>query len=154
VRADEPADVGLLLARGEPERELVDPWLRSRLPHLVVRLVDAGAVVGPFVLPGRSPCLRCLDAHRAEADPDHLAVLARYGKASRRARPHGDDTEPALLSLALSWAVRDLVAHADGLRASTVSRTVRLGPGIDREVRTTWAMHPECGCCWPGTARG
>jgi hypothetical protein len=155
VQEPADADVGLLLCHGEPARERLDPWLRHLVPHLVVRVVDAGVVVGPFVLPGRSPCLRCLDAHQADADPDHLPVLARYVEASGGAPgAGGEDAEPVLLSLGLAWAVRDLLAHVDGLRPATCSRTVRLGPGPDREVRTTWSMHPECGCCWSIPAQG
>ena len=63
------ADVALLLSRGEPDRERLDPWLRSRLPHLVLRVVDGGVVLGPFVRPGQSACLRCVDAHHATPGP-------------------------------------------------------------------------------------
>lgn len=153
VPAASRGDVVLLISRGEPDRERLDPWLRAEVPYLVVRLVDAGVVVGPFVLPGRSACLRCTDAHVADSDPDHLSVLTRYAEASRRRRGDGsDDVEPALVSLGLAWAVRDLVAHADGRRPSTCSRTVRLGPEPDRERHTSWSMHPECACCWRGHA--
>ena len=35
------------------------PWQARGIPHLPVVLGDAGVVVGPLVLPGRTACLRC-----------------------------------------------------------------------------------------------
>jgi bacteriocin biosynthesis cyclodehydratase domain-containing protein len=149
---DEPAAV-LVLVRGEPDRSLFDPFLRRGQAHLVVRVVDGAVVVGPFVVPGRSACVRCLDAHRSAEDPDHVAVLARYVAATRGPRRDGRDdlAEPVLAHLGLAWAVRDLTVHVDGGRPTTWSSTVRLGPEVSGVVRTTWPPHPDCGCCWPGS---
>ena len=37
--------------------------------HLVVTVREGDVVVGPFVLPGQTPCITCLDVRRAELDP-------------------------------------------------------------------------------------
>jgi bacteriocin biosynthesis cyclodehydratase domain-containing protein len=148
------AAVVLVGSHGEVARELTDPLVRDGIAHLVVRLVDGGAVVGPFVVPGRTPCLRCIDARRLLDDPHHVPVLARYVAASQRPPEalDADLTEPALVALALAWAVRDLLAHVDGARPTTWGTTVRLGPEPSQQVQTAWAIDPECGCCWPGSA--
>ncbi len=110
-------------------------------------------MVGPFVLPGESACLRCIDAHVARDDPDHVPVLARYVAASRPRRPRAETppTEPALVALAVAWAVRDVLAHVDGKRPTTCDATVQLGPEPSRQVHTAWSRDPECGCSWPGS---
>ena len=144
------ADVVLVLNDGEQDRDRLDPLIRGRTPHLVVRLVDGGAVVGPFVAPGVTACLRCVDAHLSLHDPDHVAVTTRYVRATARSRPDGvPDLDPALSSLALAWALRDVVAHLHGDEPSTWSRTVHLGPVPARHVEREWLRHPQCGCCWP-----
>jgi bacteriocin biosynthesis cyclodehydratase domain-containing protein len=147
------ADVVLVGSGGELARARTDPLVRDGVPHLVVRVVDAGAVIGPFVVPGETACLRCIDAHLSLADPDHVPVLARYVAASDRpAADSGRDvTEPALVVLALAWAVRDLLAHVDGSPPATCDRTVRLGPEPSRQVHTAWPRDPDCGCSWPGS---
>jgi bacteriocin biosynthesis cyclodehydratase domain-containing protein len=147
------ADVVLVGSAGEIPRGRIDPLVRDGLPHLVVRLVDAGAVVGPFVVPGETACLRCLDAHQSIEDPDHVPVVARYVAASGRSAPGAqeDPTEPVLVVLALAWAVRDLLAHVDGEPPTTRDRTVRLGPEPSRQVYTEWPRDPDCGCSWPGS---
>ena len=153
---EQPADsdVVLVVAHGEPDRALLDPLVRREVPHLLLRLVDGRAVLGPFVLPGSTPCLRCLDAAQSVPDPHHVAVTARYVGATSRPRPDGalDVCEPALSSLALAWAVRDVVAHVEGREPSTWGRTLELGPEPADLARAAWQRHPDCGCSWPSHA--
>jgi bacteriocin biosynthesis cyclodehydratase domain-containing protein len=151
---EEDADAALVLSRGEVARDRLDPLLRRHTAHLVVRLVDGGVVLGPFVVPGETACLRCVDAHQAVRDPAHVAVTARYVRATSRARADGvpDVTDPLLTTLALTWAVRDLAAHLGGHRPSTWSRTVFLDADPARNHQADWPRHPGCGCCWDAHA--
>jgi bacteriocin biosynthesis cyclodehydratase domain-containing protein len=143
-----PPRAGLALSCGELDRDLLDPWLRSGLPHLIVRLVDGVAVVGPLVVPGATACLRCLDEHRADEDPDHLAVVQRYAAACAVPRRDGvpDPVDPLVATLITCWAVRDLRAHLDGTRPPTWSSTITLG--ADTVTAATWLRHPACWCAW------
>ena len=138
----------LVLAHGELERELLDRLIRAG----VRRTCSCGTSTeasssGPFVVPGRTACLRCIDAHWRLADPDHLPVLTRYVDASRRPRGDGgpDPVEPAAGQLAVAWAVRDLLAHVDGDRPTTWSRTLRLGPGPPGRYRPPGRAIRRCG---------
>jgi bacteriocin biosynthesis cyclodehydratase domain-containing protein len=144
------ADVALVGGTGEVDRDRLDPLVRRGTSHLVVRLVDGAALVGPFVVPGVTACLRCIDAHRSIADPDHVPVTNRYVRATSRPRGDGtpDVTDPVLTALALAWAVRDVVAHLDGRRPATWSRTVFLDPEPSLRWEQDWSRHPECGCSW------
>jgi bacteriocin biosynthesis cyclodehydratase domain-containing protein len=147
----------LVLSVGELDRDRLDPLILRRRDHLVVRLVDGGAVIGPFVAPGVTACLRCVDAHLSVRDPDHVAVTTRYVRATACSRSDGvPDLDPALASVVLAWAVRDVVAHLTASEPSTWSRTVHLGRIPSRLTTQTWLRHPQCGCCWPdegGTAQ-
>ncbi len=144
------ADVVLVLSTGEIARDLLDPLIREGTSHLVVRLVDGAALVGPFVVPGLTACVRCIDAHRSIHDPDHVAVTSRYVRATSRARADGvpDVVDPVLATVAVAWAVRDVVAHLEGRRPSTWSRTVFLDDEPARRREQDWSRHPQCGCCW------
>lgn len=150
VGAGVDAEVALVVSHGEVDRTLLDPLIRRGTSHVVVRLVDGAALVGPFVSPGRTACLRCIDAQLSIGDPDHVAVTSRYVRATTHPREDGasDDTDPALAVLAVAWAVRDVVAHIDGARPGLWSRTVFLDPDPARERTQDWSRHPECGCCW------
>lgn len=153
--AVERADVVLVLSTGEIARERLDPLVRRGTSHLVVRLVDGAAMVGPFVVPGLTACLRCIDGHRSVHDPDHVVVTSRYVRASSRARPDGmpDLDDPLLATVAAAWAVRDVVAHLEGRRPSTWSRTLLLDAEPSSSNAEDWSRHPQCGCSWPTTDR-
>ncbi len=156
VTVSEPGDADAVVAigLGELPRERLDPLLRSSTSHVVVRLVDGGAVIGPFVVPGKTACLRCIDAHQSVLDPHHVAVTTRYVEATARARPDGvsDLVDPALAAIALAWAVRDVVVHLDGGQPSTWSRTLLLGPDPTQRREDTWLRHPMCACCFADDA--
>ncbi|WP_435743166.1 hypothetical protein [Nocardioides sp. SYSU DS0663] len=134
-------DVHLVVAHGEVARARVDACMRDGMPHLVVSGRGGGRVVGPFVAPGASPCLRCDDAHLGERDPRRALVVEQ---AARAAAPPPD---PVTLTLALAWAVRDLVAWVDGDRPTTWGACFAIGPTGVPEPRSI-ARHPHCGCGW------
>ncbi|GAB3662447.1 hypothetical protein GCM10027596_23940 [Nocardioides korecus] len=147
-------DVALVVSWTELDRDVLDPLLRSGTPHLVVRLVDGGAVLGPFVVPGRTACLRCTDAHRTLEDPDHVAVTARYVRAvGVPDGVDGPDVADHLGALAVAWAVRDVLAHLAGTRPATWSATWHLPPDGSAPAVQEWSRHPGCGCCWAADAR-
>jgi hypothetical protein len=133
------ADVTVVADHGVVSRERLDPLVRHDRPHLVVHGGALGWTVGPFVVPGVTACLRCVDAALSEHDPRRPFVLEQ---STRTSVP----VDPVLRDLALTWAVRDLQAHADGERPTTWSASVSLGQGLP-EVRT-WRRHPHCGCAW------
>ena len=143
---DRPA--GLLLSIGEPDRGLTDDWLRDGVAHLVVRLLEGIALIGPFVVPGVSACLRCLDAHRTDADPLWPLLLAQLTAPVRRGDGVPEPADPALQALAVSWAVRDLTSYVEGRRPATWSATLRLTPDLAETESIAWLRHPGCGCAW------
>jgi bacteriocin biosynthesis cyclodehydratase domain-containing protein len=145
-----PADCGVLLGAGEPDRELLDGWVRAGTPHVLVRLTEGRAVVGPFVVPGTTACLRCLDAHFTDADPSWPLLVRQYAAASSRHRDDGvpEPLDPLIAALALAWAARDLASYVDGLRPSTWSATITIHPSLATLETQAWLRHPACGCSW------
>jgi bacteriocin biosynthesis cyclodehydratase domain-containing protein len=149
-RARDDLCAAVLVGVGEPDRELVDPWTRSGTPYLVVRLTEGRAVIGPFVAPGCTACLRCIDAHHTDADPTWPLLVRQYAAACTRDRADGapEPVDPLLAGLAVAWAARDLVAYVDGGRPSTWSTTVTFDASPGRLETQAWLRHPGCGCSW------
>lgn len=150
ARRVDPPDCGVLLGVGEPDRELLDPWTRAGTPHLLVRLTEGRAVVGPFVVPGTTACLRCVDAHCTDVDPAWPLLVRQYAAASSRVRADGapEPVDPLLASLALAWAARDVASYVDGSRPSSWSATVTIHPPLSRLETRPWLRHPACSCTW------
>lgn len=149
LRVGEDPAVVLVLRVGEVDRAELDPLVRAGTAHLVVRMVEGNALVGPFVDPGHTACLRCIDAHRAVGDPYAATLPLRHVLAA--ADRHDGVAEPvdtALATLAVAWAVRDVVTHVEGDRPSTWSTTVQLSATLASIVQAEWLRHPACGCSW------
>ncbi|MDQ4054932.1 MAG: hypothetical protein M3237_19870 [Actinomycetota bacterium] len=141
----EPPTVWLVLSEGEPLRGALDDLVREGAPHLLVTSRAGRLETGPFVMPGRTACLRCVDAHRAEPDPRRHLVVEQVARAvaAGAVEPRDD----LLWSLALSWAVRDLLRFLEGDRPSTWSTSFEIGP-TDAPLTREWTRHPHCGCAW------
>ena len=142
--------IGVLVGVGEPDRELADAWMRDRVPYLVVRLTEGRAVVGPFVDPGHTACLRCVDAHHTDADHEWPLLVRQYAAATSRDRADGapEPVDPALAALAVAWGARDVTTYVDGGRPSTWSSTLLLDHTLATLETRAWLRHPECGCGW------
>ena len=137
------ASVALHWSEGEPPRGALDDRMRTGTPHLVVRELPGGPVLGPYVVPGATACLRCVDAHLGEADPRRGLVLEQLA-ATRPLRPAEPD--PGLRMLTVGWTVNDLVTAAEGSRPAAWSATVALGSLPPRV--TPYQRHLHCGCAW------
>ncbi|MFQ6396431.1 hypothetical protein ACLMAJ_23520 [Nocardia sp. KC 131] len=126
---------------------VIDPRLANdlvlhRIPHLQVRIRDGKGLIGPFVLPGATSCLRCLDLTRTDYDADwpHLAaqLLDRVGHAA-----------PAAIAATAGLALNEI----ESIRACSADRTpatLNATLELDHESHLVeqryWAAHAACGC--------
>src|SRR5262249_59908079 len=83
LRVDAGARLGLVMTYGEPRRALADALMREDEPHLWVAAYPRRVRLGPFVEPGRSACLRCVDAHLGERDARRATVLHQLDELPR-----------------------------------------------------------------------
>ncbi len=122
-------------------------WLRHRVPHLPVIATPRSTQVGPLLGPGpSSPCLWCLDLHRADRDeswPTLMAQLCRSGEAILTAPPPWDEPPASLSQLAAGIVALYAVGFLTGERPPEgVSAEVSLPwPRIDHR---RWSRHPRC----------
>ena len=114
-------------------------WLRRDVPHLPV-VVGERVTVGPFVVPGESPCLHCVHLTRRDADPAWPAIATQL---------HGRPA-PALsrtaVAEAAAFAVRQLFRQGSGAGAGT---SWELDPRDGSVSVRAWGRHPECSCAAP-----
>lgn len=123
----------------EPDRALTDALLRAGRSHLIVRVEADRAVVGPLVLPGTTPCVRCQDLVRCRCDPAWPLLVAQLCR-ERRA------PDPVLQAWAVATVVAQAGCHLAGGDADVIGRTLELS-AADHVLRAReWPMHPDCGC--------
>lgn len=141
-RPDEPELVLLAPSAAEPDRALTDTLLREGRPHLVVRIEPDRAVVGPLVLPGQTPCVRCQDLTRVRMDPGWPHLLAQLCRG--RVEP-----QPGLLAWAGATAAVQVRAWLAGSLPDTCGGALELTAPDYRLSSRTWPAHPGCGCLLP-----
>jgi bacteriocin biosynthesis cyclodehydratase domain-containing protein len=131
-----------------PTGGIVPPeWLgqvRQR-PHLPVLVRETTAVIGPLVLPGRTPCIRCVELTRGDRDPAWPALAAQLVGEQHGVEP-GDI---ALTSAAASIAALHVLAFVDDGAVNpppTVGGVLELSLADLRLRRRTVNAHPGCGC--------
>lgn len=145
----DPPDVVVTAASDAPDPATALALLGADVPHLPVVTREADALVGPFVRPAPSggpplPCVRCLDLHRAAADPAWPTVLAQLvapGPGDAAAEPPA-----ALAAVVGGLAAAEVLAHLDGGAPRTAGAQYEVPvPSVAPRLRR-WAAHPECGC--------
>ncbi|WP_018351459.1 hypothetical protein [Longispora albida] len=127
---------------GQPATLITLAASRRRAPVLPLSIRDGHVLVGPLVRPGSGgPCLRCLDLHRAAADPAWPALAAQLATSGTPS----EACETALAMLASGYAAAQALAEIDGAQPETLGRTVTWSPdGRSRSRR--WHPHPDCDC--------
>ena len=134
----------LVVTVGEPQRSLSDALVRDDLCHLWLAALPRAVRIGPFVEPGRSACLRCVDAHLGDLDPRRATVLHQLEELPVAPATAPD---PCLLQIGVAWAVRDVVRRLDGRDPALRSATLTVTEDLE-VTRRDWLRHPHCGCAW------
>lgn len=133
-------DLTVMISSGEPPRAPLVDAACAGATHLLVVLDGADVRIGPFVVPGRSPCLGCLDLHRSGWDPIWPALVAQFGSAQRH----------ALSVLTEHAAAAEVAAQCLQFAHGEVPRTASevIAIGADRTTRTVVPshFHPRCTC--------
>lgn len=141
------ADVVVVASDSPPDRAVADEAMRGGLPHLWAYVCDLVGFVGPFVQPGRSACLRCVDSSRANRDPAWPTVVA--SSAVRRLPVAACDATLAAVVAAL--AVQQVSLWACGIRPHTLGAVLEVPHGMGPVESSPYHPHPLCGCGWTAT---
>ena len=117
-------------------------WLRRDVPHLPVVATDRSVSIGPFVEPGRGPCVYCVQLARTDADAAWPAVATQLW-----GRPAAAHPRITVMTVATFAARRIATRLADGPSdAPTAWRVSDRGAAISA---ATTRLHPRCSCAAP-----
>ena len=129
--------LSVLINLPQPPALIARAHARRRLPHLLVRVADGGAAIGPLVRPGVTGCVHCVELHYRDSLPHWRGVIAQPGDA--------DLLEATTRSLVASTIAGVVMQHIDGDPCDADGAVVQLGPAM-RTRRRPRPPHPNCGC--------
>jgi len=133
-------DLTLMISSGEPPRIPFADAVRMGITHLVVVLDGDEARIGPFVVPGRTPCLDCLDLQRAAWDPAWPVLLAQFVRAAR------NSVSALTQHAAAAEVAAECMRFAEGRQPRSASEVVAMGPARTLRTVSTSRVHPHCAC--------
>lgn len=110
----------------------IQPWLGRDINHCAIVFGESSVRVGPLVVPGNSPCIRCVELSHIDADPTWSAVAPQVWRKSAAADSAALAVHAAGESLGMFPMGGGYSVRIDGL---TFSRAV-----------SPHGFHEECGC--------
>lgn len=134
-------DVEVLVSAGEPARSTFEVLVAAGVAHLPVVLDERRVRIGPFVVPGVSSCLGCLDSLLASSDPTWAALVPQF----ERSRLLPTALPQRLLLRAAAEAIHQVECLLDGLRPPTWGRVLSVGPGHGTDLRDV-PVAADCSC--------
>jgi bacteriocin biosynthesis cyclodehydratase domain-containing protein len=133
-------DLVILADAAVPAAEVVATLTSRRIPHLLVRMREGAGWVGPFVQPGQTSCLRCLDLHRTDRDAHWPLVAAQLTALPMQADLIGASATGAF---AAGQALHALAGASELLLRDAA---VVIDLFATRTQHREWSPHPRCGC--------
>ncbi|CAH0132190.1 hypothetical protein SRABI121_00796 [Microbacterium sp. Bi121] len=127
--------VGIVLVQGAASAHRLGSYLRDDLTHVPVAFEPGATVVGPLIVPGRTPCLSCRDAHERDRDPAWPGMHAQLIGANCGQITTTRTAEAAGL-------IARLLGDADVAKRR---KSVRISPD-GRRVWREATFHEECRC--------
>lgn len=173
----EDFNANLTISIGYPRPDHHQRWLSEDRTFFIVPGYAQGEVrIGPIVIPGRTPCLRCYELNQIENDffreqtrqlrflkpvidpptiATHLiaAIAAHYATTWLDAQPDDDENTQGSSHDSLPSQARHLLLGHQLVHELHARDHNRDQPIDDRQARSPvrierWHNHPECGCLW------
>jgi hypothetical protein len=127
-----------------PDPLVVTRLLANRTDHLPVLVRDGLGLVGPLVLLGRTPCVRCVELDRAQRDEAWPEIAAQLAGTCGSADPA---TLAATAALGAAQALAALDGPSGGSPAPpSIGATLELNARSGTVKRRLWDAHPDCPC--------
>lgn len=161
-----PIHPNFIISTESIPQEIMQQWMSEETPHFVVsNLIENKIILGPIVLPGKTPCLNCLNLWRAEQFPHHSSFEFLSALDSEETRGlEIPSAQVALLTGLLATYVIEYCAsvnfngadggvgvEAKGLIGTTL--TLNLFDPLNFETSQDesvgyryWQPHLSCGC--------
>lgn len=134
----------LTIIFGAPDPAKINALLTSNLPHLFISALDATAIrIGPLVIPGKSPCFRCLELSQFDQSP----LLSQIHQA--RTFAPISQLNVASATLVAGMIAQSVLNYLDTGLSELIGSQIIIDTGQPcNPQHIAYSINPACGCAW------
>jgi hypothetical protein len=133
-----------MVAVGKPPADRVQEWMSDGVPHLFIDSAEGARIsIGPVVIPGRTPCIRCVSVALEDQN-----TMWRDISMQRRLAPEGE-VPVAVAHHVAGLAALEILRFLDEGQSELIGTTARINyhrPTTSQQQ--IFSRHPACGCNW------
>lgn len=143
-KSEESQMKALMVAIGSVPASQIQEWMSLGIPHLVVGMPESESIeVGPIVIPGATPCARCISMTRDDQNPTWKEF------AMQRVFMPSKEVPVAVAHHVAGMAAMELLHFVDSGRSQLIGEISRINFHAPLASATqAFARHPACGCNW------
>lgn len=134
----------LAIAVGNVPADQVQEWMSDGVPHLFIDTPDSARIsVGPIVIPGQTPCARCVSMTREGQNPAWREI-----SMEKLLRP-ASEVPVALAHHIAGIVALELLRFMDEGQSQLIGKCVSVDyhqPTL--AAQQSFTRHPACGCNW------
>ena len=139
-------DVAVLAPTSDGYPALAAALQSAGVPHLPAEVHETTGVLGPFVQPGRTSCLRCRDLYRTARDPGWPRAMVPFGGVDAAPAVEDRACDVMLATQVAVLAAGHVLAFVEGDPPPTVNALLEIVPPFSAQTRHERPPHPDCGC--------
>lgn len=134
----------IMVAVGNTPADQVQEWMSDGIPHLFIDTPDSATIsIGPIVIPGRTPCARCISMALEEQNPAWRDIsMQKIIKPPK-------EVPVAVAHHVSGVAALELLRFIDEGQSQLIGKRARINyhrPTI--AAQQSFTRHPACGCNW------
>lgn len=143
-KPDETGTKPLMVAVGTVSADQIQQWMSQGIPHLIIGTPESESIeVGPIVIPGQSPCARCIAMTREDQNPAWKEITLQ------KVLMPSVEVPVAVAHHVAGIAALELLHFVDEGISPLVGASSRINfHGPLASARQAFARHPACGCNW------
>jgi hypothetical protein len=144
IAKNSTANKFLTIIFGAPDPAKINTLLSYNLPHLFISALDATTMrIGPLVIPGKSPCFRCIELDQFEQSP----LLNQINQA--RSFASAQQLNIAATAQFAGMIAQSILNYLDTGVSELIGTQILLDTAHPcNPQHIAYAINPACGCNW------
>ena len=129
---------------GTPPSDLLQKWMSEGVTHILIDDPDGASVtVGPLIIPGQTPCSRCVSIGNEDLNNLWRDI------AWKKQRTPSTEVPVAVAHLVAGMVALELLQYLDEGSSELLGTSTRIKFHTPAATeRRLYARHPACGCTW------